>query len=258
MALSFEQLIKITNQAGINLEKNDLDFVSRVYSEGVDKYRRRLEKLGFYNANKVLDAGAGFGQWSIALAELNTSVESIEFSDMRVITAQKIFELLNKRNVRIQKGSVESLPYENNSFDFVFCYGVLFLTDWKQSLRELARVLKPGGRMYINMNGDGWYDFLENSLHNATSDYDPAQVAVEARENTLNYKQNLPITNHYTDIITTRNEVVEQILDCDLLPIGIAGEGEIELGKSVDTESFFKARYQGSDCVFEIVSEKYS
>ena len=46
---------------------NDKLFIQRVFSKGLDSYINRLEAIGFTKKSKVLDAGCGYGQWSIAL-----------------------------------------------------------------------------------------------------------------------------------------------------------------------------------------------
>ena len=81
------------------------------------------------------------------------------------------------------------MPYPDNCFDLVFCYGVIFLTPWRQSLGELSRVLKTGGKLYVNANGLGWYNYLWKEEHNKTTDYDPKAVAAQSFSSTLRYNR---------------------------------------------------------------------
>ena len=50
---------------------NDAAFLSRVYQTGLTKYQERLRAISFYGLRHVLDAGCGFGQWTLSLSGLN-------------------------------------------------------------------------------------------------------------------------------------------------------------------------------------------
>ena len=53
----------------------------------------------------------------------------------------------------INKATVESLPYENNFFDFIWCGHVLhYLDNWTTAIDEIKRVLKPGGTGAISVH----------------------------------------------------------------------------------------------------------
>jgi len=54
-------------------------------------------------------------------------------------------------------GNAEQLPFADNSIDGIICKVVLCLTDEDSALEEIARVLKPGGKAYIIVNGVGYY-----------------------------------------------------------------------------------------------------
>ena len=62
-------------------------------------------------------------------------------------------------SVEWQEGAAESLPYDDASFDAVLCqFGLMFFQDRQGALREMARVLKPGGRLAVAV-----WESLENS-----------------------------------------------------------------------------------------------
>ena len=160
---------------------NDAEFFDRVWNQGdVSKYAERLKNIGFVGQQKVLDAGFGMGQWMYCLSQLNQAVEGIEFSPVRCESVQTIFDGLGVTNAGVRQGSIEHLPYEDDCFDSVFCYGVIFITDFKRSLSEFYRVLKPGGKLYVTGNGLGWYLHLLFDQRNKSDSYDPRQLAINA------------------------------------------------------------------------------
>ena len=59
------------------------DFFQRIYSTPFEKYSQRLSSIGFSKMEKVLDAGCGFGQWSIAMSEMNGKVTSLDMDNFR-------------------------------------------------------------------------------------------------------------------------------------------------------------------------------
>ena len=62
-------------------------------------------------------------------------------------------------NVEWQEATAESLPYADRSFDAIVSqFGLMFFSDRSQALREMIRVLKPGGRLAVAV-----WDSLENS-----------------------------------------------------------------------------------------------
>jgi ubiquinone/menaquinone biosynthesis C-methylase UbiE len=58
-----------------------------------------------------------------------------------------------------RQGSAESLPFEDNSFDAVLCqFALMFFTDRRAAIREMLRVLRPGGRLAVAV-----WDQVDNS-----------------------------------------------------------------------------------------------
>jgi len=92
-------------------------------------YKCRLEAIKFSGKSRVLDAACGIGQWSVALASLNESVEGIDLSDIRINVAQKL-ALAHSANCTFSIGRLEELPYGNDSFDAVFLLRCLHVHEY--------------------------------------------------------------------------------------------------------------------------------
>ena len=94
---------------------------------------------------KVLDCGCGPGVISIGLAEAvgpNGHVTGIDFAESQIAIAQACAT----PNLTFQVASVYALPFEDNAFDLVFSHALFeHLADPIQGVREIRRVLRPGG-----------------------------------------------------------------------------------------------------------------
>ncbi|NJD76810.1 MAG: class I SAM-dependent methyltransferase [Candidatus Methanoperedens sp.] len=115
-----------------------------------------LNKLDKKNP-RVLDLGSGTGNLSLKFLNKGCSVTACDVS-------QKSLDILNKRaynnsNLDLILLRDKKLPFENDSFDVVATYSVLHhIPDYLFTVKEMIRVLKPGGYIYIDheANEDKW------------------------------------------------------------------------------------------------------
>lgn len=128
-------------------EKLVQDYVSKLYKERYDGtghfYHSRIVttmlegvilKDGKYS-DKILDVGCGVGFVSSLYPSFD--IIGIDISD----------GMLSNNPHKWVKGSAESIPFPDNSFDFVVCRSLLHhLDDPNIGLKEMYRVLKPGGK----------------------------------------------------------------------------------------------------------------
>src|SRR3989449_8162623 len=113
---------------------------------------RLLEILAPQDGERVLEIGPGTGYYSLAVAAaldggaLDIFDISQEFLDNVVRTAKE----RGIENITATQGDARALPYANHSFDAAFLVAVLGeIPDQDAALRELARVLRPGGRLVV-------------------------------------------------------------------------------------------------------------
>ncbi len=239
------------------LPDNDARFLERMFNEGFDKYELRLRAAGFASHMEVLDAGCGFGQWSIALTRLNAQVTAIDASPTRIAFLRDAAAALAINNLETGTGSVTITGLPDAHFDAVFCYGVLFLTPWQETLKELTRVLKPGGLLYVNANGMGWYKHLWYSRHNAANDYDPTERAAKVMLNTWRYRNGLTIEPGM-DILIEPEELCKALkhLGCEKIRWGADGTVHDSSWTGGEVPSFFPATYLGDTGPYETRARK--
>lgn len=142
-------------------EITDINYFLSRYSTKLSYYITRLNNIN-YSGKKVLDAGCGSGAWSIALSQCYKNVIARDLSDEGLTVFKSVLSLMDLSNIQIDKGELESLPYPDSSFDDIFCYSVIMYCDIKTVLTEFYRILNPGGRVYLCLNSDAYYDYLIN------------------------------------------------------------------------------------------------
>lgn len=130
----------------------------------MNERHRHLAKWGFLNleikkGDKVLDVGCGGGaNLEVILQKINNGEAiGIDYSEVSVEIAKK----RNKKAVetgkcKILQGDVMQLPLHDEDFDVVTAFEtVYFWPEMKGALKEIYRVLKPGGRFMICNEADG-------------------------------------------------------------------------------------------------------
>ena len=108
-----------------------------------------LEWLAANSGEHILDVGCGDGQLSVRVAASGAVVQGVDASPAMVAAARAL-------GVAAELGSAEALPFEDASFDAVFSNAALhWVSDQEGMMREVRRVLRPGGRFVAEMGGHG-------------------------------------------------------------------------------------------------------
>ncbi len=118
---------------------------SAVHAQGAEFALLQAEVAGHGEA-RVLDLGCGGGHVSFNVAPAVGEVVAYDLSQqmLDVVSAAAAEKGLN--NIRTVRGAAEYLPFQDGEFDFVFSrYSAHHWSDLALALREVRRVLKPGG-----------------------------------------------------------------------------------------------------------------
>lgn len=110
---------------------------------------RIVGRLGVRRGDRVLDVACGTGNAAIRAAEAGGTVVGLDLTPELLETAER---LATQAGVEVEwiEGDAEDLPFEDESFDVVVSvFGCMFAPRHEVAARELARVLRPGGRMLI-------------------------------------------------------------------------------------------------------------
>lgn len=127
-----------------------------------ERFRKNNIPLSLFNGVDCLDAGCGGGRGSIFMAANGAkSVTGIDFSKENIATCRRFAKEYRYKNCSFHETTLLDIPFADESFDIIFCNGVLMHTkDPSKVLQELSRVLKKGGTMWIYVYGSGgiyWY-----------------------------------------------------------------------------------------------------
>ena len=112
-----------------------------------------LDLLGSLQGRHVLDVGTGDGAYALQCAARGAIVTALDL-EQEMLDAARARALARGVNVTLRRGRAERLPFDDRSFDVVLGVTVLcFVPDAEVAVREMARVLKPRGRLILGELG---------------------------------------------------------------------------------------------------------
>ena len=156
----------------------------------LDRANRRINSLVYDELStragqRILEIGFGGGELLFRLAaDLGAGrIDGVELSPtMIAAAARRARRLRGAVRVELHRGGVEALPFADASFDRACSvHTVYFWSSLEDGLREISRVLKPGGRLVLGfssaeaLHDEGWAE-------RGFKLYTPDQITAAARD----------------------------------------------------------------------------
>jgi demethylmenaquinone methyltransferase/2-methoxy-6-polyprenyl-1,4-benzoquinol methylase len=123
------------------------DAMNRIMTAGLDvRWRRLAAQSAVRQGDRVLDAACGTGDLALADAAAGAGkVTGLDFSEQMLVRARR-----KSASIEWVRGDLLALPFADGTFDAATVgFGVRNVADLELGLRELRRVLRPGGRLAI-------------------------------------------------------------------------------------------------------------
>lgn len=122
------------------------DEVSQGVSEGI---RHCVLRLNPKSGERILDIATGTGLTARHVARSGATVTGVDIADGLLEAAQQL-SAEEGLSINWQLGDAEKLPFDDASFDAATStFGIMFATNQDAAVSELARVVRPGGRVAI-------------------------------------------------------------------------------------------------------------
>ncbi|OPX84853.1 MAG: Phthiotriol/phenolphthiotriol dimycocerosates methyltransferase [Pelotomaculum sp. PtaB.Bin104] len=134
------------------------EFLSKEYFEEIEAYRYRTHPWIIKNISSfdikdknVLEIGFGMGTDHLSMARKGAIMHGIDLTTRNLEVTKKRLELYGF-NSKLITGDAEHMPFEDNSMDFIYSFGVIHHSpDTEKIISEIYRVLKPGGKCWITV-----------------------------------------------------------------------------------------------------------
>jgi demethylmenaquinone methyltransferase/2-methoxy-6-polyprenyl-1,4-benzoquinol methylase len=131
------------------------DAMNRVLSFGLDRgwRRRTVRALALGAGPRVLDLATGTGDLAVDIARMHPDATVIGLDPSRQMLAIAKQKLASRRladRVTLVRGDAQHLPYRDGELDAAtIAFGIRNVPDRVAALREMARVVRPGGRVAV-------------------------------------------------------------------------------------------------------------
>jgi len=126
---------------------------TRQYFDDIEAYRYHTEREIFsfaqftrHHGEKMLEVGVGAGTDFIQWVRAGTQAHGVDLTPAAVAHVQHRLRVYGLEAADVRVADAEALPFEDDTFDLVYSWGVIHHSpDTEQALREIVRVMRPGG-----------------------------------------------------------------------------------------------------------------
>ncbi len=117
------------------------------FTAGRDWRRYVADFFGPLEGKTLLDVACGYSMTPVIFALAGARVHAIDVAPKTIATVQQFAEYKGVADrMQAHVGPAEQMPFESGTFDFVFGGAALHHLQLEPAAREIARVLKPGGK----------------------------------------------------------------------------------------------------------------
>ena len=144
------------DREGVAWQRGIWDRYPEIYRREVDKrfapvIEEVIRRTGLAPGQRVLDLGTGTGSVALRAAPLvapSGEVLAVDLSPEMLLVAQQRAEAMSLPHVQWREGRAEAIPAVDSAFDVVLAsLSLMYAVDRAAAAREVARVLRPGGRL---------------------------------------------------------------------------------------------------------------
>lgn len=139
--------------------------------------RRTIERIGLKEGEAVLDVCSGSGGSALPAAELVGSIGkviAVDLADQLIALAEAKATANRLGNIEFRVADMLELGYPDEQFDAVVCvFGIFFVPDMPAAVRELWRMVKPGGRLAITTWGPDLFEPANSAFWDAVGSVRP-------------------------------------------------------------------------------------
>jgi ubiquinone/menaquinone biosynthesis C-methylase UbiE len=139
--------------------------------------RRTIERLQLCEGERLLDVCCGTGASAIPAAEIvgeRGLVVGVDLAESLLELARTKAKRMGLSNIDFQRGDILDLSFNDSTFDAVVCvFGIFFVPDMTAAVRELWRVVKPGGKLAITTWGARFFEPASTVFWNSIRDVRP-------------------------------------------------------------------------------------
>ncbi|MBL7730272.1 MAG: class I SAM-dependent methyltransferase [Chitinophagaceae bacterium] len=155
-------------------------------------YRHTINVMKPATGDQLLEIGFGNGKFfgEVFQSAPDLHITGIDYSALMVNEAAKDNQLwIDEGKLRLVQGNSDQMPFDENSFDKIFCINVVyFWDDAAAHLQEIKRVLKPCGRFYATIRTKKSMELMPFTNYNFTK-YDESDWQTLVNKNGLQYLQ---------------------------------------------------------------------
>ena len=223
----------------------------------IELFKRAKINLNVIKGKKVLDMGCGSGRFTNALAKLGCkSVVGLDLGEHGLIVGKEFAKKNNIKNVKFIKGSVLKLPFKNNSFDFIFCKGVLHHTgNLFKGMYEMKRVLKNSCFAFIYLYGSGGIFWDTRKMMRKVISQIPMDYTIEVLRNIgMPSRRTIFVDSWYVPIEqhVNKNSLEKWLTENNFLFKKYTNGKKTELEYREKKDKFFKEMYGSGELRYTI------